>query len=72
MRAITGAPKSWSVPRDGPCYDHGKPRVDEAVLQDRRLVNDAMDLGDRYLGLAHLGHVEASCRSNLTHGWHKR
>ena len=34
--------------------------------------HDAMDFGDRHLGLAHVGHVEASCCSNLAHRWHKR
>ena len=35
------------------------------------LVNDTMDLGDRNLGFAHLGHVEAFSRGNLAHGRHQ-
>jgi hypothetical protein len=38
----------------------------------RRLANEAMDLSDRLFRLAHLGRIEASCRGDLAHGWHKR
>jgi hypothetical protein len=47
---------------------HRRLPVEEAVVQRRRLVNDAMDLGDRNLGSPELGHVEAFCLSNLAHG----
>ena len=36
------------------------------------LANEAMDLGDRHFGLAHLGRIETSSRGDLAHGWHKR
>jgi hypothetical protein len=41
-------------------------------LGRRRLANEAMDLGDRHFGFAHLGRIQASRHGNLAHGWHKR
>ncbi len=42
------------------------------IVQSPRLANDPMDFGDRLFGLANLGRIEASCRSNLAHGGQKR
>jgi len=49
----------------------GVPLCACTFAKGRRSMNDAMDLRDRPLG-AHLGSVQASRRSNLAHGGHKR
>jgi hypothetical protein len=65
-RAGSSTPINARSPRH-----HPKLRIEEADVPGRRLVDDAMDLGDRNLGLSHLGHVEALGHSNLAHGRHQ-